>query len=83
MSLPGVETAARDVDSAAAANFQCIGEFDGLFDVPAIVNPIGARDADGHGAFRGEDVAHGIENFEREPHAVFQRAAVVVGAPIA
>jgi len=38
-------------------------------------------DAHAHRAVRRKCVAYGLKHFEREAHAVFERAAVVVGAP--
>src|SRR3984957_10377689 len=72
--------AGGDVDPVDAAFFQLLGKLDGLFEVPAALDPVGRRDLDADRLFRRKHRAHRIEHFERIPHPVLQRSAIFVGA---
>ncbi len=55
---------------------------DRSLDVPAAVDPVGRGEPDPDGLFGRESGSHGIEDLEREAHAVLERAAVRVRALI-
>ncbi len=70
------------MNAAAAARRQQRGELRGLGDIPAARGPVRAGDPHRHRPSGGEGLAHGLEHLEWKPHAVLQRPAVVVAAPI-
>src|ERR1700733_1258651 len=78
--LQGRYPAGGDVDPVDAAFFQLLGKLDGLFEVPAALDPVGRRDLDAHRLFRRKHRAHGIEHFERITHPVLQGPAIFIGA---
>src|SRR5690606_25016075 len=78
--LARVQPTARHVDCIAAPSLERLSELDRLLDIPAALDPIGAGDANRHGPVRREGSAHRIEDLEREAHAVFQAAAILVVA---
>src|SRR6266851_8096274 len=76
------QPAARTIDPVAAESLQFPGEHDGLLEVPAALDPVGARDAHAERlAFRPRR-AHGGKDFQRKAHPVGERAAVLVVAPV-
>ena len=65
---------------SAAARFQGLAQHHGLGAVPAAFNPVGGRNAHAHGDGRGQGGAHGVKHLQHKAHAVFQRAAIRIGA---
>ena len=66
----------------AAARAQCAAKSNALLDIPATLNPVGARhpNADRHLPWNGS--ADGIKDRQWKTHAVFQRATVSIAALI-
>ena len=84
--LGGMVAAGGDIDEVDACLFQEFGEGDGLREVPAgaegLGGPVGGGDADEEGQVLGPRGADGADDFEREADAVFEAAAVFVGAVV-
>ena len=80
--LARIQPPAGDMDCIATAGLQGLGECDGLADVPAGLDPVGARHADRDRPVSREGGAHCVENLEREPHAILQRPPILVLPPV-
>src|SRR5215468_9691507 len=74
--------AGRRIDPVDVALLQFLRVFDGLMNVPAALDPVGAGHANADRFFFRKDGAHRIENFQREAHAVFEAAAILIGPPV-
>ena len=72
--------AGGDVDQVAAGLGEGARHRDRIVAGEAAVLPVGRRDAHRHRLVLRPGLAHGAEHLEREAQAVFQRAAVFVGA---
>src|SRR3984957_20439251 len=56
------DAAGGDVDPVDATLFQFLGKLDGLFEIPAALDPVSRRHLDADRLFRREHPAHGIEH---------------------
>src|SRR5690606_28650067 len=80
---PWNDAAGGTVDQVDASGREPPRQFYGLLQVPAILNPVGRRDADPEGQPLGPDAAHSGDHLEQQPDAVLERAAVAILAPVA
>lgn len=84
--LGGVVGTGGNVDEVDAFGLEELCEFNGLGEIPGGAEgfgcPVGGGDADEDGEMLRPGGADGADGFEREADAVFERAAVVVGAVI-
>ena len=70
------------MDRAAPECLEFFGKDDGLVEVPSAGRPIRAGDANADRTLGWEDSAHRVEHFEREPHPILERTAILVLAAI-
>ena len=80
--LRGGQAPAADVEHVHALVLEQFAELHRLFQVPAALGPVGGAQAHEEGQVVGPDVPHGADDFEQQPGAVFEGAAVVVGARV-
>nr|GEU28584.1 hypothetical protein [Tanacetum cinerariifolium] len=80
--LVRMQAAAGDVDHVDAALLEHFTHRLRLLDGKAARHPVGGRDAHADRAVGRKRGAHGVEHLERKAGAVFQRAAVFVGAQV-
>ena len=76
------QAARGDVDEVDAVSTQETGERDGLVGRPAVVNPVGGRDADKKREVGWPGSADGVDDLQEEAGAVLEAAAVSIGALI-
>ena len=74
------EPAGGNVDRGRAPALEGVGQFHRLLEGPAALDPVGGRDAHPDRLARRDRLAHRLEAFQRKPHPVGERAAVLVGA---
>ena len=74
--LQGRHATRRNVHKLRARRLQAQGQLGRLFDGPAAIDPVGARDAHAQGATK--HLAHGAEHLHWHADAVVKRAAVSV-----
>src|ERR1700733_2715059 len=72
--------AGGDVDPIDAAFFQLLGKLDGLFEVPAALDPVGRRSVAAGRLFRRHPRAPAIEPSEGITHRFWRGPAIFVGA---
>jgi hypothetical protein len=80
--LQGRNAAAGHVDEAKPALAQGGGKHHALVDVPAAFDPVGGRDANAQFTAPRHRRAHGIDHFQRIAHALVERSAVGIVAPV-
>ena len=78
----GVVIAARNMERVDAFLFQRLGQLDGVLNREAVRLVIRAAQADGDGHVRADLLAHVAGDFQVDAHAVFQAAAVQIGAVV-
>ena len=80
--LIGYRLSRRNVDDVAAVCLQHSRDRDGIVRLHSAWHPVDRADADAHRLLVGPHRAARVEDFEREPHAIVERAAVLVGARV-
>ncbi len=67
----------------AAARVQGLGQRDALLHVPATLDPVGGGDADAQRHRLRHHRLDRVEHLQHQPHAVLQRPAIGIAAPVA
>ena len=67
----------------AACGLKLFTEFNGLRIIPTALNPVGCGNTHADRDIIRDRLAHRVENFQREAHAIFQRTAIFIFAVVA